>query len=278
MCALFIGFVIAAEARFAFMRVTDITLDRRGILPQYAVWGIIDPEHESFWPKLWLARKDYENVIEAYYPVDAKLSLSGWGKFTLSVEPLTPLFKVHWGDKFWYLSESGKLWLTSLPENRILSDHTAEQRPVLSWGADRSTPIDLSQVHGNIYRSSLPIPLIKNWYAMSEQLGWSKAVKFIQAGVIEDRPIVRIIFYTSGGGSGGQLLLPNESDNWPQTGLAVRKLYGGIANLPPDVLIDGTYKDKILIRNIKRPAEAAASDDKKPEEKADKDKKQNKKP
>ena len=250
LCALLVGFMIAAESRFAFMRIGDIRLEPANILPQYAVWGVITPDQERFWPSFWFAKGDYVRLLEAYYPVDVSLELRGWGKFHLNVAPLIPIYKVYWGGKFWYLSAEGKLWLSSLPENKILAEHTAEGLPVLTWGADRATPIDISQVEGNIHESSLPIPLIKSWYRMTKELGWDKYVKFIQAGVKEGTPVVRVIFYTAGNENGAQLLLPNEADRWAETGLAVKKLYGGISNLPPDVFIDGTYKGKILIRNL----------------------------
>lgn len=252
LCALLVGFLIAAEGRFAIMRIGDITISPPNILPQYAVWGTITPEQERFWPFFWLAKGDYEKLIESYYPADVELTLHGWGKFGLAVSPLVPLCKVYWGGKFWYLSGEGKLWLSSLPENKILAEHLAESLPVLTWGADRATPIDITQVDGNVFDSSLPIPLIRSWYRMAEELGWSKSVKFIQAGVKEGTPVVRVIFYTAGNENGAQLLLPNEAMRWPETGLAVKKLYGGISNLPPDIFIDGTYKGKILIRNLKQ--------------------------
>ncbi|MDO4560237.1 MAG: hypothetical protein Q4C86_04735 [bacterium] len=252
LCALLVGFLIAAESRFAFMRVGDVTISPPHILPQYAVWGTITPEQERFWPSFWLAKGDYEKLIEAYYPADVTLALRGWGKFSLAVSPLIPLYKVYWGGKFWYLSGEGKLWLSSLPENKILAEHSAESLPVLAWGADRATPIDIAQADGNVFGSSLPLPLIRSWYRMAEELGWSKSVKFIQAGVKEGTPVVRVIFYTAGNENGAQLLLPNEAERWPETGLAVKKLYGGISNLPPDIFIDGTYKGKILIRNLKQ--------------------------
>ena len=44
-------------------------------------------------------------------------------------------------------------------------------------------------------------------------------------------------------------LLPDEAERWAEAVLAVRKLYGALENMPPDIFIDCTYKDKILLRN-----------------------------
>ena len=251
LAALFLGFLLAAEGRFSFMRISDISVAPARILPQYAVWGTLTPAQEGFWPSFWFEKNEYQKLIESYYPVTAELSLNGWGKFSLAVAPLKPLYKVFWGSKFWYLSDDGKLWSSSLTENRIVSPQGAEKLPILSWGAERATPINISGAAGNIFESSLPIPLIKSWYAKAEELGWNKSIKFIQAINRDGVPVVSVVFYTGGNENGAVMILPDNAKLWYESALAVNKLYGSIANLPPDVYIDCTYKGKILIRNIK---------------------------
>lgn len=252
--AITVGFIVAAEGRFAFMRIGNIRVVPPQALPQYAVWGTLSPMQEYFWPDFWFSKGDYEGLLEAYYPVNVHTEIEGWGRFKLEAQPLVPIYKVYWGGKFWYLSEDGKLWSSSLPENKILAEHRAESLPTLAWGADRATPIDISSASGNVFISSLPVNKIKGWYDMAEKLEWTKNVKFIQAGMREGSPVVRIIFYTAGGANGAQLVLPDDPKRWYETGSAVKKLYGGISNLPADLMIDCTYRGKILIRNLKKDA------------------------
>ena len=186
--------------------------------------------------------------------------ITGWGRFNITVEPLIPLFKVYWAGKFWYLADDGRLWSSSLKGNTQLGANKAESLPVLSWGADRTTPINISEASGNVYASSLPVNKIKSWYNSVEKLAWAKNVKFVQAGESEGSPVVRLIFYAGNGANGAQLLLPEEAGKWLKTGAALKKLYGGIYNLPADLYIDGTYRDKILIRNLKQPENPLSED------------------
>ena len=108
--AVFTGFLLAAEGRYAVMRLGDISVTPPGALPQHVVWGVLTTRQELFWPSLLSSKKEYEEIIENYYPADVKLKLRGWGKFRLEVKPLAPAYKVFWGGKYWYLSEEGKLW------------------------------------------------------------------------------------------------------------------------------------------------------------------------
>ena len=91
LCALAAGLLAAAEARFAVSRVSLIEQRPVNALPQYVLWGTIPSERERFWPSFWLHRKEYKALIEAYYPVEIDVSLTGWGKFLVSARPLVPV-------------------------------------------------------------------------------------------------------------------------------------------------------------------------------------------
>lgn len=250
LCALAAGLLAAAEARFAVSRVSLIEQHPADALPQYVLWGTIPPERERFWPSFWLRRKEYKNLIEAYYPVEIDVSLKGWGKFLVEVRPLVPVYRVYWGGRFWYLSAEGKLWLSSLAENKLIDGGGADKRPLLAWGADRATPIDMTASEGNVFRSSLPLPLISRWYAQINALKLAPYVKYVQAGAKEGTPVVRLILYRPGTNeNGAQLLLPDDAERWAEAVLAVTKLYGALENMPQDIFIDCTYKEKILLRN-----------------------------
>ncbi|MEG1824753.1 MAG: hypothetical protein RRY12_06610 [Cloacibacillus sp.] len=246
-----LGFMAAAEGRFSVMRISDIQVTPAHILPQYAVWGTLSPAQEAFWPSFWFAKNEYKGLIEAYYPVTVAPEICGWGKFSLTVAPLSPLYKIFWAGKFWYLAENGKVWPSSLAANTLLAAHNADKLPILSWSEERATPINLAGAPGNIFTSSLPLPLIKSWYSKTEQLGWNRSIKFIQAAIREGTPVVRIIFYTAGDENGAAMILPEDAKLWDEAAVAIKKLYGGIANLPPDLYIDCTYNGKILIKNVK---------------------------
>lgn len=248
--ALAVGFFTAAESRFAVSRVSGIEQDPPNILPQRAVWGTLSTRQERFWPALWFDRKEYKALIERYYPVALDVSLVGWGKFKITVSPLVPVYKVHWGGKFWYLSADGRLWSSSLPENSLLADHEAERIPLLSWGADRSIPIDISNVSGNVYESSFPLALIGQWYSRIDALGWIPYIKFVQAGMEEGSPVVRLILKAAENTASSEILLPDDVSGWTESALALSQLYGSVAAMPPGTLADCTYKGKILLRNV----------------------------
>jgi hypothetical protein len=247
--ALAAGVLAAAESRYAAFRLLDITAVPPAILPENAVWGTIPPEQEKCWFLFWLSKNSYCRLIENYYPVSLNLRLSGWGKFDLEITPLVPAFKMYWGGRFWYVSADARVWLVSLHENSFISADKANSVPVLSWSSDRTTPLEISGKHGNIYSSSLPMERITKWYDNVKALGWHKKVKYIEAGVKEGKKVVRLIFYNEAGDNGVNMLFDDDPELWQEAGLAVKKIYPDISSISPDVFIDTTYKGKILVKN-----------------------------
>jgi hypothetical protein len=243
------GMLAAAEARYAVLRLYGIEIDPRGILSEQVVWGTVKPSQEKVWILFWLSKEEYCRNIEAYYPVNLRMELSGWGKFRLEVLPLEAAFRMYWGGRFWYVSADGRMWLSSLRESSFTSSEKADALPMLSWSTDRETPADLSDGHGNVFHSSLPLQKIKLWHENLKALGWSERVKFIQAGFREGNNVVRLIFYGPDGGNGANIMLPDDPGEWQTSGLAIKKIYPDLSKISPDVLIDATYKDKILVKN-----------------------------
>lgn len=243
------GVFAAAEARYAIFRLYGIDTDPHGILSEQVVWGTIKPYHEKIWILFWLSKEKYCENIKAYYPVNLRMELSGWGRFRLEVLPLEPLFRMYWGDKFWYVAADGRTWLSSLRENTFIRSEKADALPLLSWSTDRATPLDLSGDHGNIFYASLPLDKISLWFDNLKALGWTERVKFIQAGFRNGKNVVRLIFYDQEGGNGANIMLLDDPGEWQTAGLAIRKIYPDISKISSNVFVDTTYKGKILVKN-----------------------------
>ena len=243
------GMLAAAEARYAIFRLYGIETEPGGLLSEQVVWGTVRPHHEKFWILFWLSKEEYCRNIEAYYPVNLRMELSGWGRFRLEVLPLEPTFRMYWGGKFWYVAADGRTWLASLKENAFARSEKADALPLLSWSTDRATPLDLSGDHGNVFFSSMPIDKILLWYDNLKVLGWSEKVKFVQAGIREGKDVVRLIFYDQKGGNGTNIMLADDPKEWQTAGLAIKKIYPDISKITSNVFIDTTYKGKILVQN-----------------------------
>lgn len=248
--ALVAGIMLAAESRFSLFRVKKLDITAQGMVPEYAVWGVIPRGGEDFWPIFYKSKTAYELLLESYYPVKANLTMTGWGKFRLDLKPLKPVIRLFWGGKYWYAAADGHIWLTSLKDNRYVSAEAAMAAPALAWGTDRMTPVELSSMgKGNIFVSSLPMVHVMKWYANIKTLGWNNDVKYVEAIVNEGLPVVRLILNGASGDGGARILFSDDPEQWIEAGLAVKKLYPDVLRLPQNIFIDTTYKGKIIVKN-----------------------------
>jgi hypothetical protein len=244
------GVLVAAESRYVIFRLQDIETSPQNILPQHALWGTLSRIQERFWPFFWLSSRSYAELIERYYPVEIKLHISGWGRFKAEVTRLEPAFTMYWKDKVWFVSAGGKVWPAYIEEDEFTAQKKAKERPVLSWGKERTTPIDISIDSGNVFPSSLPIQRIMQWYEMLDVVGWSSGVRSLQAGVKEGQPVVRLVFYnTESGKDGASVLLADDPKKWGTALLAIKKIYNDPLKIPSGIFIDTTYEGKILVKN-----------------------------
>lgn len=246
----FSGVLTAFETRYKTLRIAEIEADLR-IAPLVAqtVWEGIPGEAEAFWPRLWMSKRVFEAVIEKRHPVKATLRLKSWGRFRLDIEYLNPLFRLYWENKFWYVSADGKMWLESLPDNNFIDSSNVLRKPVLTWGKERTTPLDIANAEGEVHRSSLPVTQIETWYDNVEFLDWTDNAKSLQAGRKEGLQVVQLVFYDGKGGNGVRILFPDDPDTWRESGLAVKKIFPDVTKNSPEIFIDTTYKGKIIVSN-----------------------------
>lgn len=240
---------MAAESRYAMLRIQDISSPQLNMLSKDVLWGTASSFEERCWPAYWISKKQHQRLLEDYYPIKADISLCGWGRFSISCKPLTPLFKMYWGGKYWYVAEDGRTWLASLRENRYVYPEKADSLPVLSWSSDRQSPLDMNNKQGNILISNLQVKRIMSWYENIERLGWFEYVQFVNAGMKEGRPVVMLVFRSAETEQGAVAVFDDDPKNWYRTGLAVQKIYPDMSSVSPNLLIDTTYEDKILVKN-----------------------------
>lgn len=246
--ALFSGALMAAESRYAIFRVYNIAIEPQGILSENIMWGSLSPLEEKIWPLYWLRSHKHEEQICNYFPIKLSIFLEGWGTFRAKCTPLKPQFRMFWGGKYWYVSEDGRVWLTTLEENKKIIKSDINDRPILSWSSDRKLPVDLPNKKGNIMDTNLPIERIEEWYSNIKEHGLLDFVNFIQAKVRGDTQVVEL-FFNEQQSKGSSIMLLDDPNEWNEPLLAIKKIYPNINEMPKNILIDTTYKGKILIQN-----------------------------
>lgn len=250
---LLIGVAYAAESRYAFFRLIEVNTSAPEIIDASTIWGTVTSQEERFWPAFFINREKHEKILEKFYPVKAHITFKSWGRFFVTITKLNPSLKMYWGTRYWYVFNNGKAWSVHLPSNKHLNCEEATSKPILVWSSDRPLPINLENNDGNIHNTSLNFALLGEWYRHINTLHWAKDIKYIMALIKNRKPYVELVFSDKNGNDGVHVILNNNPENWIEYGMAINKLYPDLKNASENVLIDATYNNKILIKNIRQP-------------------------
>ncbi|MDR0647719.1 MAG: hypothetical protein LBF92_00075 [Synergistaceae bacterium] len=239
------GALYFADQRYDYFRLRGLEIAPAGILQDTTVWQSLPRVSERFWPSLFWEKRGFAREIEGAYPVEIRLTASGWGRYKVSIIPLEPMLYVSWNSDMWLLSKNGRMWRTDLPSNASVKGLKLPDKPILAWDSGLATPIDPDAQGGGIFRSSLPLTKIKKWYDMLEKVGWEDDIYCVLAKKIDGRPVVQLLL-GSGDGQPGEVVLKEDTANWSSIAAAMAKVFSGAAGpVPKGLVVNATYADSM---------------------------------
>ena len=234
MISIAFGFLYYAETRFGFMRLREIEVTPGNVIPQEVIWQAFPKQAASFWPMLMSPNSNFESWITDYFPVSIKLSLTGWGKYKLTVAPLEIFSGLSWDSKMWWLSEDGRIWQADLPAAALVKGLAYPDRPILAWDSELPLPMDQEAQHGDIYPSSLPMAKIMKWYDTIEKIEWNKDIYCLITKKIEGRQVVQILLGDAERIT-GEIVVKEDASDWLSLAAALKQqnIYPGASGETP---------------------------------------------
>lgn len=246
------GILYFAEGRYGFFRLKSIDITP-GVISEGIVWQAIPRDANRFWPAIFLHQASFYKKIEGFYPVESKLSLTGWGRYSVTIQPLEPFIYVSWNSMIWILSTNGRMWLANLPANIGVGGLKHPQRPILYWDSALPLPMDPERQMGDIYLSSLPVKKIRKWYETLEKTAWYDEIYCLMAKKVDGKPVVQLLLGEEKAIT-GEIIVGEDTSNWLPLSVALDEIFpGGEYKKPPGLIINATYSDMKFTVTEKRP-------------------------
>lgn len=238
--------------RYDLFRLRGIEIVPGGVIPESVAWQAVPHSAEIFWPSLFVEAREFTRRLEGFYPVKLDISISGWGRYKVTIRPLDVFLCVSWNSRIWLLSEDNRMWLANLPANSAVRGLVLPDRPILAWDRSLPIPIDPELQGGDIYASSLAIDKIKAWYATIERIRWYKSIYCLLAKKVDGRHVVQVLLGKEDD-IAGEIILKDDTINWLELAAALDEVFpDGEYLRPPGVIINATYADsKFTVINKK---------------------------
>ncbi|MCX7828268.1 MAG: hypothetical protein N2315_03560 [Thermanaerothrix sp.] len=247
--ALVIGVLWGIESNINLMRVLGVTVVPAGLVPEEAAWSVLTASERRFWPLAAFRSDEIAARLEGKVPVSAEVSLSNWGWLRFRVSPLHPRAMVIWRGRAWLWAAEGKVWPASLPQNVAVRGMSYPSGPVVYWDASMDPLFEGASLNRDVMPSDAPLAKIIRVLDAVKRARVSdvglKGLKVLHG----DRHPLGVAIYASGDVDTMKVMFPITDEGSAEKVFRVVKILKEKGAISGDrVLVDCTYKDKIILR------------------------------
>lgn len=243
------GMLYCVESRFQFLRLRGAFNESLALISDRFFWERIDPLSHRFWPIFYLKARSFERSIMAIAPVEVKIKMKGKGFVSIACAPLEPWYMVFWSGGEWFLSREGRMWSVHHELNRIISEQSAVEGPVIVWGPDLPDPVPSGViVERTVADSAIPVNELEIWKETLKECNYYSRISSLTIQRREGKRIVEILERRRE--VTVRILLNESPADWPNLLRAADDIFllSGLSG--NNITIDATYTGKILVRVI----------------------------
>jgi hypothetical protein len=223
------------------IEVSDPALEKR-------LWDIFPSESLRFWPLFLRKIRDTEAYLERTLPVFVHTRITGMGTFVTDIKLLSPWVVVEWRGQLWCISREGRMW--NVTDGSLgIESLKIPQRPlwrVPSLAAELSG--DSYSLPKGVFPSLFSMEAIGNfleglgdapWFGNIEEIVLDRraGVDFFKLRYIREKQEFAI-------------LIQKDKYGWRELNIALEHVVDRLREEGGNHVIDATYQDKIVVRNL----------------------------
>ncbi|MCL2010305.1 MAG: hypothetical protein FWG71_07125 [Synergistaceae bacterium] len=212
-------------------------------------WDVFPSRCLRFWPLFIRRSRDMAVFLERTNPVLVETRMTGIGSFVTDIKLLSPRIVVEWQGKEWCISKEGRMW--------SLTDGGFWFRELkIPWKPLWKLP-DAGEegrlLPGGVFPSIFSTDAIDDFLKGLGGASWFDGVEEVSVGRRAGDDFFELRYVREG--KDFTILIQRDKHGWEELGLALGHILGSLEGDSGGRLIDATYKDRIVVKNL--PAGAA---------------------
>lgn len=254
--ALLGGFCFLFEHN-AWMSLRDYRIETTDPTLERSFWGLIPSRSIRFWPFFVRDARGIGSFMERTLPVTVRTEIKGLGAFSTTITLLSPWGLVEWRENVWCVSKEGRMWNASDPALK-LQGLEPPKKPL--WRISTlPTPVssDDSPLPGGVFPSLFPLEAVKDFLTQLGDRSWFKDVEEVTLDRRAGKELFRLRIVR--GKQDFAVLIQSSKFGWQELGLALENILDRLSKEGGNHLIDATYEDKIVVRNLSTAAGEGSS-------------------
>jgi hypothetical protein len=235
------GFVWMSMRGF-HIKVTDPALEKR-------LWDVFPSQCLRFWP-LFLRRSQAMKVfLERTLPVLVSTRMTGLGEFTTDIELLSPWVLVEWREQVWCISQEGRMWNIA-DKNLEVIGLNLPRKPLwkIPFLSAESSEEDVYSLPRGVFPSLFSIEAIEDFLVRFGHEFWFGNIEEIVVDRRAGAELFTLRFIR--GRQELTILLQKDKYREQELNTALESILRDLQKEGGNHLIDATYEDKIIVKNL----------------------------
>ncbi len=242
----------------AWFALSNYEIDAQSQELEQRLWEIFPQRDVDFWPYLLKDSEALRDFLERDMPVSVNTQMLKLGKFKTEIKWLEPWVKVHWREKFWYISRDGKMWALDDEINRNFHGND----PKIIWRIPKDLPNpdfrldytgagvssdDTMPLFG-VFKTPLPTNMMENFLNYFRDYSWFEFV----SEVTWERRAGSDLFVLNLERNSQKFKVFIQRDKYSEQdlGLLIEDVFEELAREGGNHIIDATYEGKIVIKAL----------------------------
>lgn len=213
-----------------------------------AFWELLPSRVLRFWPFFVRDSRNVGGFLEKKLPVAVRTEMRGLGSFSTRIDLLSPWLVAEWRGQLWVVSREGRMWNTADSSMR-LSGMEIPERPL--WRIPtlpETLSRDVLPLPRGVFPSFLPTGTVEEFLARLGLCSWFRDVQDIELNRRAGSTLFKLGLVR--GKQKFTVLIQRNGYGWQELGLALEQIVDRLSTEGGDHLIDATYENKIVVRNL----------------------------
>ncbi|MBL3538908.1 hypothetical protein [Aminivibrio sp.] len=247
-CSMLFGAAISYEEYSQFLSLDSISVQTGAPEAESLFWKNLGPAELRYWPIFFFKSADLKKKMESEAPLVFSLRRENVSDFFVELEPLQPWLRLRWKEKDFFLSRDGRIWESDHPLNSKFPGIRSPSIPPFLLSEALPSPAVVPGEGIVVTSTVLPVSLFAEWVSGLETSGWMSHTREVEISRREGNYLLRLNLNNRD--RTVRILIRGDQARWKEISSAVSQILHQLQFSGGDLIIDTTYTDRIIVRNV----------------------------
>ena len=246
-CTMLLGGLWRLNERYAWMSMREMRVNAATPVLEERYWDVFPSQCLRFWPLFIRKSQDVAVFLERTNPVLVETRITGIGSFVTDIKLLSPHIVVEWEGELWCISKEGRMW--NLADGSFgFRELKIPQKPL--WRVLVSSVVNENEhlLPRGVFPSIFSIDSIDDFLKGLGDASWFDGVEEVALDRMAGDDLFKLRYVQEG--KIFTILVQRDKYGWKELDLALEHILYRLRREDGNHLIDATYKDKIVVKNL----------------------------